>query len=44
MIAIPYKNMTNIQNVEAGIEVDLERVIGLGILTAGIVSSGKDIT
>jgi hypothetical protein len=36
--AIPYKNMTDIQNVDAGNKVDLERVIGLGVMTAGIGS------
>ena len=35
---IPFKNMTDIQNVDAGNKVDLERVIGLGVMTAGIGS------
>jgi Short C-terminal domain len=35
---IQYKNMTDIENVDAGNKVDLERVIGLGVLTAGIGS------
>jgi hypothetical protein len=33
---IPYKNMTEVQNVDAGNKVDLERVIGLSAITAGI--------
>lgn len=36
--AITYKNMTDVENVDAGNKVDLERVIGLGVLTAGIGS------
>jgi hypothetical protein len=35
---IPYKNMIEVQNVDAGNKVDLERVIGLGVITAGIGS------
>jgi hypothetical protein len=35
---VPYKNMTDIQNVDAGNKVDLDRVIGLGLLTGGIGS------
>ena len=36
--AIPYKNMTDVENIDAGNKVDLERIIGLGVLTAGIGS------
>jgi hypothetical protein len=35
---IPYKNMTDIQNVDAGNKVDIDRVVGLGLLSAGIGS------
>jgi hypothetical protein len=34
-IPILYGKMTEIQNVDSGNKVDLERVIGLGVLTAG---------
>jgi hypothetical protein len=40
-IAVQYKNMTAVENVDAGNKVDLERVIGLGVLTAGIGSIPK---
>jgi hypothetical protein len=40
-IAVQYKNMTAVENVNAGNKVDLERVIGLGVLTAGIGSIPK---
>jgi hypothetical protein len=29
---IPYKSMTDLQNVDAGNKVDLERVIGIGVI------------
>ena len=29
---IPYKNITNLQNVDAGDKVDIERVVGLGVI------------
>jgi Short C-terminal domain len=35
---IPYKNMIDIQNVNAGNKVDLDRVFGLGLLTGGVGS------
>jgi Short C-terminal domain len=30
---IPYKNMTDIQNVDAGKKVDFDRIVGLGLIT-----------
>ena len=35
---IPYKNITDVENVDAGNKADLDRVIGLGVLTGGIGS------
>jgi Short C-terminal domain len=35
---IPYKNITEIQNVDAGKKVDLDRIVGLGLVSAGIGS------
>jgi hypothetical protein len=35
---IPYKNMTDIQNVDAGKKVDLDRVFGLSLVSSGIGS------
>ena len=35
---IPYKNITEIQNFDAGKKVDLDRIVGLGLVSAGIGS------
>jgi hypothetical protein len=35
---IPYKNMTDTQNVDAGKKVDMDRVFGLSLVTLGIGS------
>jgi hypothetical protein len=37
-IVIPYKNMTEIQNVDAGKKVDLDRVVGLSLVSLGVGS------
>jgi Short C-terminal domain len=33
---VPYKNMTEIQNVDAGKKVDLDRVFGLSLVSLGV--------
>lgn len=35
-ITIPYRNMTDLQNVDAGNKVDLDRVVGLSIASLGV--------
>jgi hypothetical protein len=35
---VPYKNMTEVQNVDAGKKVDLDRIVGLGLASGGIGS------
>jgi hypothetical protein len=35
---IPYKNMTEVENVDAGKKVDMDRVFGLSLVTLGIGS------
>jgi hypothetical protein len=35
---VPYKNMTEIQNVDAGKKVDLDRVFGLSLVSLGVGS------
>ena len=37
-ITVPYKNITEIQNFDAGKKVDLDRIVGLGLVSAGIGS------
>jgi hypothetical protein len=35
-ITIPYRNMTDLQNVDAGNKVDLDRVVGLSLASLGV--------
>ncbi|MGB7558993.1 MAG: SHOCT domain-containing protein [Nitrososphaeraceae archaeon] len=35
---VPYKNMTEVQNVDAGKKVELERIVGLSLVSVGIES------
>jgi hypothetical protein len=35
-ITIPYRNMTDLQNVDAGNKVDLDRVLGLSLASLGV--------
>ena len=35
-ITIPYRNMSDLQNVDAGNKVDLDRVLGLSLASLGV--------
>ncbi|HZA65268.1 MAG TPA: hypothetical protein VE573_20505 [Nitrososphaeraceae archaeon] len=35
-ITIPYRNMTDLQNIDAGNKVDLDRVLGLSLASLGV--------